>query len=165
MELEGSGWKTETIHLNSMNINPCVGCFRCWHTTPGICSGVRQDDAENILRTVIQSQLLVFLTPLTYGGYSSEIKKIYGRFLGLLQPGIQMIDGEVHHLKRYDEYPSFLAIGMTDEIDEDVVELFKTLVDRNSKNFFPPLHHAGVLTYSDENRGEKVGEMVKEVTQ
>jgi multimeric flavodoxin WrbA len=164
-ELEGSGWESDVIHLNKLNIKACIGCFRCWHTTPGICSGIKQDDAENIIRKVAQSQLLVFLTPLTYGGYSSEIKKIYGRFLGLLQPGIQIIEGEVHHLKRYDEYPSFLAIGVTDKIDKDEVDLFKTLVERNSKNFFPPLHYAGVLTNSDENIGEKVSEMVKEVTQ
>jgi hypothetical protein len=164
-ELRASGWEVEAILLSTMNIKACIGCFRCWHTTPGICSGVKGDEAEEVIRNVINSQLMVFLTPLTYGGYSSEIKKIYGRFLGLLQPGMQIIDGEVHHLKRYDEYPSFLAIGVTDIIDKDEVELFKTLVERNSKNFFPPLHYAGVLTNSDENIGEKVSEMVKEVTQ
>jgi hypothetical protein len=164
-ELNGSNWDVEAISLHRKNIKPCIGCFRCWHTTPGICSGVKGDDADDIIKKAINSQLIVFLTPLTYGGYSSEIKKIYGRFLGLLQPGMQIVDGEVHHLKRYTEYPSHLAIGMTIKLDVEEEEIFKTLVDRNSKNFYPPRHHAGVLTYSDENMRAKVREMVKEVTQ
>ena len=164
-ELNTSGWEVEAISLHRKNIKPCIGCFRCWHTTPGICSGVKGDDAEVIIRKLINSQLMVFLTPLTYGGYSSEIKKIFGRCIGLLQPGMQIIEGEVHHLKRYDVYPSYLAIGMTINPDEEETALFKKLIDRNSKNFYPPKHHAGVLTYSDENMRTKVREMVKEVTQ
>jgi multimeric flavodoxin WrbA len=163
-ELDASGWEVETIHLSERNIKACTGCFRCWTTTPGICSGVKGDEAELITRKVINSQLLVFLTPLTYGGYSSEIKKIYGRLVGLLQPGTEIIDGEVHHLKRYEAYPSFLGIGMTSELDEEEATVFKNLVDRNSKNFYPPLFHAGVLVYSDENMREKLSDMVKEVT-
>ena len=164
-ELEASGYETEAVALHRENIKPCIGCFRCWHTTPGICSGVKGDDAEVIIRKIINSQLMVFLTPLTYGGYSSEIKKIFGRCLGLLQPGMQIIDGEVHHLKRYDVYPSHLAIGMTINTDDEETAIFKTLIDRNSKNFYPPKHHAGVLTYSDENLREKVKEMIQEVAQ
>jgi multimeric flavodoxin WrbA len=164
-ELRDAGLKVEAISLNQLNIKPCIGCFRCWHTTPGICSGVKGDDAEEVIRKVINCQLLVFLTPLTYGGYSSEIKKIYGRFLGLLQPGMQIIDREIHHLKRYKKYPSHLAIGMTTKLDENEVNLFKTLVDRNSKNFYPPKHHAGALVYSDENLRGKIREMVREVVQ
>ena len=125
---------------------------------------MKGDEAEEIIIKVINSQLLVFLTPLTYGGYSSEIKKVYGRLVGLLQPGTKIINGEVHHLKRYDEYPSFLGIGMTPELDEEEVKVFNNLVDRNSKNFYPPLFHSGVLVYSDENMRERISEMVKEVT-
>lgn len=164
-ELKASGWDVEKILLHEKNIKPCIGCFRCWHTTPGICSGVKGDEAEEIIKGIINSQLMVFLTPLTYGGYSSEIKKIFGRCLGLVQPGTQIVEGEVHHLKRYNEYPSHLAIGMSIEVDQEEVKLFKTLVDRNSKNFYPPKHHAEVLTYSDENMRSKIKEMIREVSQ
>ena len=164
-ELQESDWYAEAVSLSNMNIKPCIGCFRCWHTTPGICTGVKGDDANEIIQKAINSQLLVFLTPMTYGGYSSEIKKIYGRFLGLLQPGMTIIDGEVHHLKRYEIYPSHLAIGMTGELDHDEAILFKKLVDRNSKNFYPPKHLAEVITYSDEDQNKKVRKMLREVTQ
>jgi len=165
IELHKKGWETEAITLNKMNIKPCIGCFRCWHSTPGICSGIKGDDAEEITKKTINSQLLVFLTPLTYGGYSSEIKKIYGRFLGLLQPGTQIIEGEVHHLKRYDTYPSFIAIAMTNELVEKEIKIFKTLVDRNSKNFYPPKYFSEVLTYSDVTMNEKVKKIILEVSQ
>ena len=69
-------WEVESITLHEATIKGCTGCFRCWHTTPGICSGVGTDDAPGILKKIIACSLLVFLTPLTFGGYSSELKKI-----------------------------------------------------------------------------------------
>jgi multimeric flavodoxin WrbA len=162
-QLHEADWATETVKLSDKVIKPCIGCFRCWYSTPGICTGVKPDDAMEIIKSIIKTDLLVFLTPLTFGGYSSEIKKIFGRMLGILQPGMTIINGEVHHLKRYNTFPSFLAIAMTPELDYDEVKLFKTLVDRNSKNFYPPKHFADVLSYSDENLNSKVQEILKEV--
>ncbi|MHA1512750.1 MAG: flavodoxin family protein [Candidatus Hodarchaeales archaeon] len=103
-ELKEAGWNAETYILNEHNIKSCIGCFKCWDTTPGICTGVKNDDANKIVEKVIQNELLVFLTPLTFGGYSSELKAIIERMLGLLQPGVMIVDGESHHLKRYERY-------------------------------------------------------------
>jgi multimeric flavodoxin WrbA len=127
-----------TYILHQIKINSCIGCFKCWDTTPGICSGVKGDAAEEIKKKVINSELMVFLTPITFGGYSSEIKKIFERLLGILQPGMQIINGEFHHLKRYDPYPSLLVIGLSKHNDQGEEELFKKLVYRNSLNFYPP---------------------------
>jgi multimeric flavodoxin WrbA len=35
-ELYSLGWEVEALPLCSMNIKACIGCFRCWHTTPGV---------------------------------------------------------------------------------------------------------------------------------
>jgi multimeric flavodoxin WrbA len=86
-ELESNKWDTEAIVLNQVKIKNCIGCLRCWHSTPGICTGIKGDEADEIIQKVINSDLVIFLTPLTFGGYSSELKKIIGRLLGLLQPG------------------------------------------------------------------------------
>jgi multimeric flavodoxin WrbA len=156
-ELRGSGWSVESFLLHELDIRSCTGCFRCWNTTPGICTGVKDDEAEEITKKVISSNLVVFLTPLTFGGYSSELKKMIERFLGLLQPGATMISGQTHHLKRYENYPSILAIAITEKIDDEEVQLFKALGYRFSLNFYPPKHREEVLQTDDDLQGRTRG--------
>ncbi len=160
-ELRGGGWGVESVLLHELDIRSCTGCFRCWHTTPGICTGVKNDDAEEITEKVINSELVVFLTPLTFGGYSSELKKMIERFLGLLQPGTTLINEETHHLKRYERYPSILAIAITEKIDDEEAQLFKTLGHRFSLNFYPPKHREEVLQTDDDLQGRTRGILVE----
>jgi len=148
-ELKEAGWNAETYILNEHNIKSCTGCFKCWDTTPGICTGVKNDDANKIVEKVIQNELLVFLTPLTFGGYSSELKAIIERMLGLLQPGVMIVDGESHHLKRYERYPSIFALALTDNLDKEGEILFKKLLERHSRNFYPPVYKAEVFQASE----------------
>ncbi len=147
-ELGSAGWSAESILLNEVEIKSCIGCFKCWDTTPGIC--IQKDDAQDIVKKIIQSDLVIFLTPLTFGGYSSELKKIIERMLGLLQPGMTVINGEIHHLKRYERYPSLLAIGVTENQDNEEKRIFNTLIERHSRNFYPPKHRAEVFLSGDE---------------
>jgi multimeric flavodoxin WrbA len=162
-ELEIRGSDVETVVLHKENIKGCIGCFRCWDTTPGICSGVKGDNAESILKKVIASDLLIFITPLTFGGYSSELKKIIERFLGLLQPGIQLINGESHHKKRYDRYPSTISLAIADNPTDEEIGLFKALADRHSLNFYPPKHRAEVFSTSDNDNREKLKSIIDEM--
>lgn len=149
-ELANNGWNTESILLHEKEIRSCIGCFKCWDTTPGICSGVKDDDAEPIKERIIKSELVVFLTPLTFGGYSSELKKIIERMLGILQPGFTRKSGESHHLKRYERYPSLLAVATTETLDEEEIQIFNTLIYRHSLNFYPPKYKTEVFLTKDE---------------
>ncbi|MHA1996130.1 MAG: flavodoxin family protein [Candidatus Hodarchaeales archaeon] len=165
-ELEKANWNTETFILNKYNIKSCTGCFKCWDTTPGICTGIKGDDANNIVEKVILNEVLVFLTPLTFGGYSSELKAIIERMLGLLQPGVMIVDGESHHLKRYERYPSLLAFAVTDNLDKEGEVLFKKLLDRHSRNFYPPMYKAEVFQ-TDEHKDairERITKSISEIT-
>lgn len=158
-ELGSAGWSTETILLNEVKIRSCLGCFKCWDTTPGIC--IQKDEAQDIVQKIIQSDLVIFLTPLTFGGYSSELKKIIERMLGLLLPGVTIIKGETHHLRRYERYPSLLAFGVTETQNEDEEQIFNTLIERHSLNFYPPKHRAEVfLAWEEEG---KIRERTKKI--
>ena len=147
-ELGSAGWDVEPILLHEVKINSCIGCFKCWDTTPGIC--IQKDGVQDVVQKIIQSDLAIFLTPLTFGGYSSEMKKIIERMLGLLQPGMTIIKGETHHLKRYERYPSLLALGVTEIRDDDEKQIFNTLIERHSLNFYPPKHRAEVFLAGEE---------------
>ena len=91
--------------LYKMNLHYCTGCWSCWWKTPGKCA--IKDDADEILKSVVNSDFLIFASPLMAGFTSSALKKITDRFVALLHPYIQMKNGECHHLKRYEKYPDF----------------------------------------------------------
>ena len=83
-ELKIRGWETKTQFLKNNNISPCQGCFECWVKIPGICK--INDDAREILKEVMKSDLIIGLTKLNFGIYSSEYKNILDRFLPLVLP-------------------------------------------------------------------------------
>ncbi|NHJ46643.1 MAG: flavodoxin family protein [Asgard group archaeon] len=159
-EFASLNMKTHSYVLNQIEIKSCTGCFRCWDTTPGICSGVKGDTGEEIKKAVVNCDLLVFLTPITFGGYSSELKKIIERLLGILHPGVQIINGETHHLKRYERYPSLLAIGFSKNSDKEEEQLFETLVYRHSLNFYPPIYKTFIVQKGEEITQERIKKMI-----
>ncbi len=65
------GWDTKAFPLAAMNIQPCRGCFSCWTRTPGRC--VIADDEEQVLAATAASDRVVWLTPITFGGYAPEL--------------------------------------------------------------------------------------------
>ena len=105
-----------------------------------------------MIRKVIHSDLIVFLTPLTFGGFSSELKKAIERFLPLLQAGVVLVKRESHHKKRYDYYPSILAIASTEEVNDEEVGIFKHLMYRLSLNFYPPKYVAEVFSITEKEK-------------
>lgn len=142
-ELVEMGWETQTFVLRALDISYCRGCFECWVKTPGMCvsTGVGRD----IARAVIQSDLTAFLTPITFGGYSSELKKAVDHLIGLVSPFFMRIGGETHHKPRYARYPRLLGVGALPEADKESERIFTTLVERNAINMHSPSHGAGVI--------------------
>ena len=159
VELRSGGWSVESILLHELDIRSCTGCFRCWNVTPGICTGVKDDDAEEITEKVINSDLLVFLTPLTFGGYSSELKKGLDHLIGLISPFFMKATGETHHKPRYPSYPRLIGVGVLPGPDSESEQIFTTLVGRNALNLHAPAHAAGVIRSGDSR--EAVGEAIR----
>jgi len=162
-EFKSKNMKTDSFIMNQIKIISCTGCFKCWDTSPGICTGVKGDAGEEIKKKVVNSDLLVFLTPITFGGYSSELKKIIERLLGILHPGYQLINDETHHLKRYDQYPSLLAIGISENSDKEEEKIFKTLIYRHTLNFYPPVYKTHIFQKNEKVKQEKIKQIVNEM--
>lgn len=138
----------EIIQLCSKNIAPCIGCFGCWLKKPGRC--LIEDDSQEIIKKIVNSDILMFLTPVTFGGYSSDLKKLLDRCICVISPFFTKINGEMHHKKRYDKYPSILGIGFMDKTDDEQSENFKKLIYRNSLNLHAPVHCAEVILKNDD---------------
>jgi multimeric flavodoxin WrbA len=156
--LTAEGWEVESIELRKMQIAGCLGCFCCWIKTPGIC--VIDDDGRETTRKAIQSDLLVFLTPVTFGGYSSELKKAIDRIIPISLPYFESYKGQIHHKKRYKKYPKLLVIGVQ-EPGLEGEETFLALAERNRLNFRPPAYAAGVF-HRDKN-SEAIPAFVEEL--
>jgi len=142
-ELKKLNWDITSIVLEDKNIDYCTGCFVCWVQTPGEC--VFKDYEENVVRDMVHSDLIIYLTPIMFGGYSSILKKALDRQIGRVLPYFTKIDGEVHHPKRYEKQQSLLSIGLLDKLDTEKEEIFKTLVARNAINMWAPFQRA--ITY------------------
>jgi len=141
-QLTKEGWEVELLELRNMHIANCLGCFGCWVKTPGTC--VINDDGRETTRKAIQSDLMVWLTPVTFGGYSSELKKALDRIIPLLLPYFQLYHGQIHHKMRYERYPKLLVIGVQ-ESGVDYEETFLALAERNTLNFRHPAYAASVF--------------------
>lgn len=137
----------EEILLKEKKINPCTGCFGCWLKNPGIC--IIDDDSQDVVRKIINSDIVIYLTPVVFGGYSYELKKLLDKTICLLAPEFINIDKEMHHKKRYEKYPGILGIGVLNRHDDEAEMNFRELIYRNSINMHSPLHGAEVILSED----------------
>ncbi len=132
--LTDKGFEVEEKKLKEIEIKPCMGCYACWIKTPGKC--IIDDYGRELVSEMINSQLVVYLTPVIYGGYSPELKKALDRIIPLLLPFFKKIKGEVHHPKRYETYPDVLVLGITNRENQDEEVIFNELIGRNALNWY-----------------------------
>jgi len=139
------------ILLRERNIAPCQGCFDCWVKTPGVC---RIDDyGRKIAEQMMRSELVIHLTPITFGGYSSELKKVIDRSIPIILPFFRTFKGEIHHKQRYKERPCLIVIGYQDSENGNKEETFKELIYRNSLNMEPKTHKILIFTKNQDISG------------
>lgn len=123
----------EYFKLEEKNIKPCMNCGGCNYKTPGKC--VVKDDASEILYEVMHGDILILLNPITFGGYSSNLKKILDKFALLGCPLFEIRKGRLQHLisfpghERKGAVGCLLAIGISNEQDEEQKASFSALID------------------------------------
>jgi multimeric flavodoxin WrbA len=157
-KLTEKGWTVEAIELREKQIAGCLGCFGCWIKSPGVC--VIDDYGREIAKKVVQTDLLVWLTPVTFGGYSSELKKALDRSIPILLPYFESYQGQIHHKMRYERSPKLLIIG-TQPLNAEYEETFLALSERNALNFRPPKHASGI--FQKNSNLDKVPSFVEEL--
>ncbi len=146
--LRRDGAQVVTFPLREMKLAHCLGCFGCLVETPGMC--VEADAGREIAKAIIQSDTTVFFTPVTFGGYSPELKRMIDRFIQLISPYFAMDHGEVHHPPRYAHRPRLMMVGVQRHPNPHEAQIFKTLAGRNAINFHPPSYAAEVVLATDD---------------
>jgi len=84
--LEGAGDHgavTESIFLGDLTIRECNGCHVCWES--GECS--KNDDMNALYPKIIESDVIVFGTPVYWYGPTALMKGFIDRFVYFNSPG------------------------------------------------------------------------------
>jgi multimeric flavodoxin WrbA len=143
--LVAGGWTVDDWRLRDEKMAWCTGCFGCWVKTPGVC--VHTDAGRAVNARAERADLLVFLTPITFGGYSAELKKALDHGLGLHLPQLRKLGVDTHHPARYERVHDVLAVGTVPagQADGPEARTFRRLVQRNILNLPPGRQVTGVV--------------------
>jgi len=131
--LESFGHEVTRIDLRNLDIKFCTGCWSCWWATPGKC--VFKDDMLQIYPAMVESDLVVWASPLVLGNVSALTKTAQDRFIPLVHPYIEIVDGECHHRKRYAHNAKVgLLVGPSPDDTVEDLALVRQLFERFAKN-------------------------------
>ncbi|MEM5774336.1 MAG: flavodoxin family protein [Anaerolineaceae bacterium] len=132
--LSTAGHQTARLRLREMNIHYCTGCFGCWVKTPGRCQ--INDDAGVVRRAMINADLVLFCSPVSMGMVSAELKKTMDRLIPLVLPYLEFVQSEMHHRRRYEQYPKLgLILGKYGDTDDEDVRIIEQSFRRLAINF------------------------------
>jgi len=89
--VQEQGHKVEILALNDYDIKPCQGCFWCYKDFPLKCV---QDDVMNTLYPkALDSDVLVFASPIYWFTYSAQLKLFVDRLVALHVKGGHALNG------------------------------------------------------------------------
>jgi len=149
--LRERGYDVDTVDVAAARVAPCTGCGRCGLKTPGRC--VVKDDMQGIFRRIVASDVLVLATPVRFGSYCAELKKVIDRFQPLMAPIYAVRNGEMHFRGRY-ALPALLGVGLVREAGEGgsggaEADAFRFLIGRLAVNL-DVAHAAAAFVGGDE---------------
>lgn len=147
--LAARGVEGEVVTLRECRIGACAGDFGCWLKHPGVC--MTEDDNRRLTAAVINSDLVAYLGPITFGGWAPQLKRLIDHQIQNISPLFLRVDGETHHRKRYPHYPDLLAVGWQDGPNPGEAETFTRLVARNAINFHASASVAALIDADDHN--------------
>lgn len=152
--LAASSHEIQTISPSDGAIHKCIGCFGCWTKTPGRC--VLKDSYCEIGMRLAQSERLVLISKMTYGGFSPFVKTCLDRSIGYLLPFFAIRNNEMHHASRYREQFSLQVVSYGPSEPQER-ETLRSIVRANALNYNAKSHR--VVFLEDLNHITKLQEV------
>jgi multimeric flavodoxin WrbA len=140
--LDQAGKRHAYFKLNAMKLTACRSCGACGYKSPGKC--VVADDHHEIMRAAAASSVLVYLSPIRFGGYTSPLKMATEKFMNLGLPYYMVRKGQLLHRMRYGE-KALMTIGVTEADVAGQEDTFRLLGRRNAKNLACQHHLSMVM--------------------
>ena len=128
----------KVVRLYDGSINACIGCWSCWLKTPGRC--VMKDEMTEAYSDYVNSDTVILVMNTAHGFISHNAKAFLDRTIPHYHPYIEIINGECHHVARYNSYPDmvfyFDTEGLTKQ-EEQVIEdyLYRTAFHFKGKSY------------------------------
>ena len=116
--LKEKGHNVRMLYLNDLNIRPCQGCYAC--LPKGICK--INDDMKDIRKYMMDSDLIVYATPIYWYGPSGQLKTVMDR-------GIAFLDTEYNSRVKGKSVVTLMTCA------EDSVDTFQPALGMFEKTF------------------------------
>ena len=156
-------YQNATVISDDGSIRPCVGCFGCWNKDPGKC--VVKDGYENMGYLIHHADEVIVISRYTYGGFSGFVKNIYDRSLAYVLPHFEIVNGQSHHKKRYEENKPYSYIFYGNKISEEDKEnaiRYVNAVSTNMRTYVKDVQFIEIKeeenekTVVSENKNDKI---------
>ncbi len=124
MGVEEASGVSEIYDAHEIHLEYCKGCLRC--NVLGRCS-IENDDWKNLSTKILDSDVIVFSSPVYFHHLTAPIKKIIDRFRSFVQ--VQITETGLQHTPWHmwrKDFVLLLSMGSYDDYDaEPVAELFQ----------------------------------------
>ena len=77
---EEAGHEIYRFDAARKSVEPCIACDRCGQ---GCEPCIIEDDMDELKPHLLEAELVVFVTPLSYSGMSAQLKSVLDRFYGI----------------------------------------------------------------------------------
>ena len=124
---EKSGAEIEKVNAHEINLDYCTGCLRC--NLIKRCS-IRGDEWNELSAKILESDVLVFATPIYFHHVSGQLKKIIDRFRSFVH--VQITESGLKHTPHLEwdkDFVLLMSLGSSSDADaKPVIELFKYIL-------------------------------------
>ena len=120
-------------HLPKGSVSACIGCWSCWLKTPGNC--VFKDAMSAAYPEYINSDTVILLFDTAQGFIDHHAKAFLDRTIPHYHPYIEMIEGECHHMARYDTYPEMVFFYETEGLTAQEEQLIEDYLWRTAYHY------------------------------
>ena len=108
--MRDAGARVEVVDLRKKTIRNCSGCFTCWTKTPGLC--IHKDDmTEELFPKFIESDLVIYASPLYHFTVNATMKAFIERTLPILQPFFEESGEATNHPFRH-KFPKAVVLSV-----------------------------------------------------
>ncbi len=117
--------EVEFVSVSDLDIKPCYACGGCTYKTYGKC--VFRDDMDNIVPLLMEGDVIIYTSPLLWGGFSYSIKKVIdkmaltGSRFYKVKNG-EIVKGSISNMKK------LVGIGVSDRVSEKERKTFENLL-------------------------------------
>jgi len=153
-ELQAIGHEVERIHLSSKQINGCLGCGKC-KEVPDQPGCVQKDDGLSVIARMVESDAVIYASPLYYWGFTAHMKALIDRSYCLYRGAC----GTPKHTSFVEGQRQALVVTAADAFENNaelvITSFQRALVYSKAKS-------AGELMVCNSTTPEELGEEIRE---